>query len=240
MGWSSAGVVGVSIDAFWLCAVSFRMPLQIEHVTLTNFRKFKAFSLPLRSGNVLVGPNNSGKSSVLDAFRILFGCYRYTRSVSPKLFEVKGRGVCSGYHVPEASIAVPLANVSNNYNEDDAEIEFRHGNGNKVRISLHPDRPVRFSLSSAATPPRTSTNFRKLFPLDLVIVPTLAPLEESEPYLQDETIQRNESSRLASRYFRNIWHRKSDNDFEAFKGLVESSWEGITILKPEMRRRHPT
>jgi hypothetical protein len=72
-----------------------------------------------------------------------------------------------------------------------------------------------------------------------VIVPTLAPFEESEPSLQDETIQRNESSRLASRYFRNIWHRKSKEDFDIFRGLVESSWEGITILKPEMRRRHP-
>lgn len=215
------------------------MATQIDHVTLTNFRKFRAFSLPLRSANVLVGPNNSGKSSVLDAFRILFGCYRYTRSVSPKLFEVKRWGVCSGYHVPDSSIAVPLANISNDYNEDDAEIEFRHANGNKIRISLHPDRPVRFSLLTSAALPRTPSAFRKLFPLDLVIVPTLAPFEENEPYLQDETIQRNESSRLASRYFRNIWHRKSDDEFNAFKELVESSWERITILKPEMRRRHP-
>lgn len=215
------------------------MPAHIDHLTLHNFRKFKSFSLPLRSSNVLVGPNNSGKSSILDAFRILYGCYRYTRATSPKLIEVKGKGVCSGYIVPETSVGVPLANISNGYNEEDAEIEFRHKNGNKLTIALHPNRPVRFTLSTDRAPPRTPTNFRKQFPLDLVIVPTLAPFEESEPALQDETIQRNESSRLASRYFRNIWHRKSDKDFEAFKELVESSWEGITILKPEMRRRHP-
>jgi hypothetical protein len=215
------------------------MQTQIDHVTLRNFRKFKTFSLPLRSSNVLVGPNNSGKSSILDAFRILFGCYRYTRSVSPKLMETKARDVCSGYNVPEASIAVPLANISNDYNEDDAEIEFRHRNGNIIRILLHPDRPVRFILLTDRAPPRTPTNFRGLFPIDLVIVPTLAPFEESEPYLQDETIQRNESSRLASRYFRNIWHRKSADEFEVFRELVENSWDGVTILKPERRRRHP-
>jgi hypothetical protein len=47
--------------------------------------------------------------------------------------KLEGRGICAGYHVPESSIAVPLANISNDYNEDDAEIEFRHNNGNRVR-----------------------------------------------------------------------------------------------------------
>lgn len=229
----------ILIGTSWLSLLRLRMPIQIEHLTLRNFRKFKAFSLPLRSSNVLVGPNNSGKSSILDAFRILFGCYRYSRSVSPKLIDVEGKGVCAGYYVPESSIAVPLANISNDYNEDDAEIEFRHSNGTKVSIYLHPNRPVRFILSTEKAPPRSPTTFRRLFPLDLVIVPTLAPFEENEPYLQDETIQRNESSRLASRYFRNIWHRKTDQEFNIFRELVENSWEGITILKPEMRRRHP-
>jgi hypothetical protein len=135
--------------------------------------------------------------------------------------KLEGRGICAGYHVPESSIAVPLANISNDYNEDDAEIEFCHNNGNRVRISLHPTRPIRFSLSTSSTPPRSPSTFRKLFPLDLVIVPRLAPFEEVEPYLQDETIQRNESSRLASRYFRNIWHRKSDAEFAAFKELED-------------------
>jgi hypothetical protein len=70
-----------------------------------------------------------------------------------------------------------------------------------------------------------------------VIVPTLAPFEEVEPYLQDETIQRNESSRLASRYFRNIWHRKSDAEFAAFKELEDIKGTNRPIHSSDAFRR---
>jgi predicted ATPase len=36
-----------------------------------NFKSLKDFTVPLKRVNILVGPNNAGKSSVLDAFRAL-------------------------------------------------------------------------------------------------------------------------------------------------------------------------
>ena len=44
------------------------------HFTFVRFHRYKAFrdySISLHHFNILVGPNNSGKSTVLGAFRIL-------------------------------------------------------------------------------------------------------------------------------------------------------------------------
>jgi predicted ATPase len=69
-----------------------------------------------------------------------------------------------------------------------------------------------------------------------VIVPPLGPLEETEYIVQEETIRRNESSRLANRHFRNIWLRFRANDWDEFQALVASSWPGINVQPPEVAR----
>ncbi|VVM06204.1 hypothetical protein MAMC_00988 [Methylacidimicrobium cyclopophantes] len=43
----------------------------IRRIRLRNFLSFPELNLPLRSTNVLVGPNRSGKSNLLVALRFL-------------------------------------------------------------------------------------------------------------------------------------------------------------------------
>ncbi|UWU78155.1 AAA family ATPase [Bradyrhizobium huanghuaihaiense] len=47
--------------------------LEITHISIRNFRSIKSLELPLRSTTLLVGPNNSGKTAILDAVRIALG-----------------------------------------------------------------------------------------------------------------------------------------------------------------------
>ena len=75
------------------------------------------------------------------------------------------------------------------------------------------------------------------FPLKLVVIPTLGPLEENEPHFLDETVRRNETTRLAHRNFRNIWYRKTDEEFSEFKKLIEDSWPSMTVKKPAIGYR---
>jgi predicted ATPase len=208
-------------------------PFPITKLEVQNFRRFGRFSISFKEHNVFVGPNNSGKSSLLDAFRILNSCFRSSRRLNPAL-EGGESGVISGYSaIPDASIPVPLANITQNYSEEDAQFLFSHRNGNKLRILLHPNRLTRCHLLSDTELPRTSSAFRRAFPVELVVIPPLGPFEEEEDYVQDQTIARNRFTRLANRYFRNIWYRADQDEFEAFKFAVEDSWPGITISKPE-------
>lgn len=210
----------------------------LTRIELENFKRFERFTIKIQSGNILVGPNNSGKSSILDALRILEACYRYTKSKNPRVMQVDGNYV-SGYEIPESYLPVPLDNITNNYNDNDAVIKIKNENGASIVIRLHPHRSVRFTLHIDGRNPKTSSSFRSSFPISVIIVPALAPLEAKEIYFTDETVNKNKSTRLAARSFRNIWLREPDEVFDTFRSRVENAWPGVTLRKPEMVRETP-
>ena len=209
----------------------------IRSISLFNFKRFDKFTVRAQSGNVLVGPNNSGKSSILDALRLLDAGIRYSRAKRPMLLDTK-HGYFDGFKIPEKSLPFSLSNITKDYNAEDAEIVIEHENSAKAYLLLHPDREVRFFIDNGKRF-STSKKFREAFPLDLVIVPTLSPLESHEPLVQPETVQRNRSTRLAARTLRNIWHLESKENFEAFAQKVERAWPGIEILPPELVKSNP-
>lgn len=145
----------------------------VHGLRLRNFKRFESFYLSARQINVLVGPNNSGKSSILDALRICNACLRYSRSRPPTPIDVAGVGIVLGYHLPDSSLPVPIANITTNYNEQDAIIEVRCSNANTLIVRLHPDRPIVFYVDSQHDSLRSSRLFRNAVGLDLVIVPPL-------------------------------------------------------------------
>jgi hypothetical protein len=212
----------------------------IQSVELINFRKFARFHLALRSGNILVGPNNAGKSSILDAFRILDACCRNARKRTPKLLDLGAEGVFDGYEVPESVLPFRLANTTYNYSDEDAVLIFHLSSKSKCLIRLHPHRLTRFYIDEVqGNRLTTSSRFLGCLAFNLVLVPTLSPLEADEPYVQDETVRRNAGTRLASRQLRNVWLREPDEAFESFKKDVEDAWTGVRLHKPEMVRGQP-
>jgi predicted ATPase len=206
----------------------------IENIALTNFRKFTKFSLRLKVGNILVGPNNAGKSSILDAFRMLDVCFRYTKSKNPTRRSVAGFGLVYCYEIPESAFPFSMANISFNYINEVSTIEFRHQNQARATILVESDGRIKFFVETEAGRPSTGRAFRAAFPVDFVMVPTLSPLEADEPYLTDETVQKNSHNRLASRVLRNIWYRRPAAEFAEFSSAIEDAWLGIKIKKPEL------
>lgn len=206
----------------------------INFLKVTNFRQFQSFSIKLKKGNILVGPNNAGKSSLLDAFRILESCLRYTKTRSPEVVDIYGHGVFRGYHLPDTTIPVKLANITRDYSDEDAVLEFRNSNGLGIYIRLHHSKKATFYIDAPGYKTHTSKSFREACATDFVIVPTLSPLEMEEKYVEDETIRKNEGARTSSRHLRNVWYRKSDEEFNRFKKDVSEAWPGISISKPEL------
>ena len=102
----------------------------IVRLEITNFRKLTRFGLRLRSGNILVDPNNSGKSSIFfDGFRALEACLRNARTRNPTLIQIPGEGVFDGYEVPDSVLPFSLANSAYNYGDDDAILIFENTRG---------------------------------------------------------------------------------------------------------------
>ncbi|MFN2492106.1 MAG: AAA family ATPase [Pyrinomonadaceae bacterium] len=115
-----------------------------EHFTSVRFHNFKAFreySLSLGRFNILVGPNNSGKSTIIGAFRILAEALRKARSRNPELV-LGSRGPARGYIVDLKDVPIATENVFFDYDESQAaSVRFRISNGNELLLYF-PERGV--------------------------------------------------------------------------------------------------
>ncbi|TPK86655.1 ATP-binding protein [Mesorhizobium sp. B2-4-13] len=211
----------------------------IQAINFENFKKFSRFSISCRDTNILVGPNNAGKSSTLDALRIFRDVHRYASRTKSVLKDHGSFGVCATYEMSQSLIGIPIDNVVRDYGDEPARISVKLTNDSTLHVELHPDQLVTAFVEADRAIPRTTVDFKRLFPIDLVIVPTLSALEDREPLVRPETATRNENTRLASRNFRNILYQKPRGEFDKFVQLCKEGWEDIELEYPEIVRGDP-
>jgi hypothetical protein len=207
------------------------MSSQIRRITFRDFKGFRKYSLSLQEINILVGANNAGKSTLISAFRILELGLRKARSRKPEriLFHEQ---VVNGYRIDLEDLDISTENVHTDYEEVDSSIEFRTGDDSVLTLNF-PSTGGCFMLAEArgiyiASP----TSFQRAFPLLLVVVPVLAPLEHEEDFVSSATVTRNLGTARASRNFRSYWIYYPDG-FQRYAEMIESTWPNMTIRRPE-------
>ena len=210
-----------------------------ETITSVQFRNFKAlenFSISLDRMNILVGPNNSGKSTIIGAFRVLSTGLR--RAATRKPEPIGTRGFNLGYRIPRTSLPISLENAQTDYQEVEATVTFRLSNGNRLRLSFDSDDGdcVLYPLVAEGGTVTTVATFKRQFPISLLVVPVLGPVENQEQIVSRDTVVQNLATHRASRNFRNYWHYYPE-DFDAFRDQVKATWPGMDISKPETSDR---
>jgi AAA15 family ATPase/GTPase len=80
---------------------------RIKRINFFNFKAFKNYSLTLSDVNIIVGPNNSGKSTIIGALRTLDSSIRFARTRSPIRLEL-GENTVIGYRIPRDSVPISL------------------------------------------------------------------------------------------------------------------------------------
>lgn len=202
---------------------------ELTSVTFRNFKGLRDYRISLRHTNVLVGPNNAGKSSVLDAFRLLSAAIRYARRRNPTTIVQDGAPLI-GWDIPPSTIPISLVNV---HNDADAETSVSFTLSDSSALTLLLRDSAHCVLTADVNGPRigSAAAFRARFPIEIFAFPTLGPLEDDEEYLSDEYVERNSGGRRSHRMFRNIWYRRAEA-FPGFKETVEASWKGVTIDAP--------
>lgn len=204
----------------------------ISSIHFKNFKVLENYSISLKEFNILVGVNNSGKSTILDALRILQGAYRYASRLKPSHISLPNDKLVFGWTIPDASIPIILENVQSNLTEEPAIIKYRFDSKKQLFIYLFKNFQPVLAIDIDGENPKTAASFRDTFKLNLAIIPTLSPFEIEEDVVDVKYLNRWIGSRRASRLFRNIWFKYPDN-FEEFKEKVELTWQGMSILMPE-------
>lgn len=207
--------------------------MPIASVRFSNFKALSSFQVSLQSMNVLVGPNNSGKSTILSAFRVLEIALRTARSRRAARVVNHLGFHTDGHSLPDARVPIPLENVHSNYADEDSRIDFRHTNGNTIHLFFPADGGAYVYWDTQGRPAATTGAFRKAFPDDVRVIPVLGPVEQHETIVTDETVRRAAGTPTASRHFRNYWLKNPDG-FDRFRGLVEETWPTMSISPPEV------
>jgi hypothetical protein len=202
-------------------------------VRFSNYKAFKNFSVSISDFNVLVGPNNAGKSTVIGAFRLLAEGLKKARRFNPTYIDAAiHRGWA--YRVDLDEVPISLENVFTDYDDSEpASIEFQTTSGAKLRV-VFPESDSCLLIPEAERPVRSRADFVSQFEIKLNFVPVLGPVEHNEQLYQKEAARRALQTHGASRNFRNIWYHYNEN-FDEFQELIRQTWRGIEIRAPEMR-----
>ena len=211
-----------------------------EHFTSVRFHHYKAFrdySISLNRFNVIVGPNNSGKSTILGAFRILAEGIRKARARNPS-FVPGPHGRTKGYLVELQDVPVATENVFFDYDDSQpAFVQFRISNGNHLTL-FFPERGACYLICETHGRPVTSTaTFKSQYNVSIGFVPILGPVEHNELLYQKEAARLALLTHRAARNFRNIWYHYPE-DFDEFRALIRFTWLGMDIERPELDLSH--
>jgi len=206
----------------------------ITSIKFKNYKSFKQFSVSLRDFNILVGPNNAGKSTVIGSLKILSEGIRKAKSKRPILISGPTGMQIFGYEIDLSLVPVATENVFYNYDDSEpAIIRFRLTDNSYLQIFFPSKGVCYMNHESNDTVIKTPKEFKEKVGVEIGFVPVLGPVEHQERLYQKEAARLALLTHKASRNFRNIWYHYNE-DFEDFRSLVISTWPGMDIDPPEV------
>src|SRR3990170_7187421 len=110
----------------------------MQHMTSIKYKNYKSFSqftVSLNSFNILVGPNNAGKSTIIGSLKILAEGIRKAKSKKPIFINDPIGNQVLGYEIDLSQVPVATENVFHNYDDETpAIIRFRLSDGAYLQV----------------------------------------------------------------------------------------------------------
>jgi hypothetical protein len=217
----------------------------LDELRLQNFRGFDEHVVPLRQLTIIVGPNNAGKSTIVEALRLVaLVVGRFVRGTGsfvavPDWLEhplaysgiqpaLRGRGFEG--HGPS---------TFHSYGPPPAVITARFSNGASVDVFVGPDGEIHgVARDVDGNAVGTASQAKRLAITPIAIQPQVAPLLREEPIRNPETVRRGEGTHLAPQHFRNQLFLARD-ELDEFMEMAEQTWPGLQIRGLEGSEHHP-
>jgi energy-coupling factor transporter ATP-binding protein EcfA2 len=214
----------------------------IEGVRLLRYKGFEDFDLRLGRQAVLVGPNNAGKTTLVQSLRLAASLLRFARRRNA--YEAFEDDVLDSY--PRNVFGYPVAHVGVRelswYKDENLRHEFRNdATGLVVWFKSKASLRVVWPVSGAAffyidkmpgVIARTAAEVRDCVPT-IGVVPTLLPVEEREEVLEPHYVWESVGTRRTSRHFRNqLYHtrNKSSESFDSFTNFAVANTPEISSI----------
>lgn len=212
----------------------------LRKLIIKNFRCYENSSVVLQRTSILVGRNNAGKSTLIEALKIVSEVsrkYKTAHCVSPPSWikDESDNGI---------SPSMDRVNVSSRglfymYGEAPAVIEAVFTNKTGLRIYVGEDLSVfAIVIGPNGVPARNSRALKEIDIPSIEVLPQISALQDAEMLLKKETVEYNLSTRLASRNFRNQIYYYNQY-FPRFKQMSEDTWEHLQVKPIERDLLNP-
>jgi energy-coupling factor transporter ATP-binding protein EcfA2 len=219
----------------------------LERLRLQNFRGFVDHEVPLKETTVVVGNNNAGKSTIVEALRLISVitdrmATDRVRFVDPPAWL---SGDCAIAGIAPAVLGMPSEGMEqalfHAYGAPPAVLTATFMGGARVAICIGPEAAVHGVAWNAQGDEVSERHDVHALAPELVPIcaqPQVAPLLRKEVRHLEETIVRGDGTYLAPRHFRNqlLYFGRHTKDFCR---IAEETWPGLQINQlPEAQTGH--
>lgn len=201
----------------------------LTKLKLENYRCFDSHQIEFKEIAIIVGKNNAGKSTIIEALRLvsIVSTRKLNFQLPPKWLDLKTgtKGVTPSL----SGLGFSMKNIFHKYQEAPAKITAIFRNKSKIEIYIGEEAEVFAIIYDKKGNFRTSKQAVKSAEIPTInILPQISALATEENVLGYEYVKANLSTHLSSLHFRNQI-KYFASDFQDFKLLAESSWPGLGI-----------
>jgi predicted ATPase len=218
----------IDFSTSFLLGVGYVGTSMLLQLQLENFKCFRRHKIPFKQQTVLVGQNNAGKSTVVEALRLVaLVANRFGRSpIRPVPEWLEIHKVYRGIQPSLGRLDLNFKSIFHRYNPPPAILRAKFEDGTEIVVYIGGENKIHGVLLSADGNVLTSTTRSQLPRIS--ILPQISPLQEIETVLGEEYVRRADSQ-LASLHFRNQLNLEFHRHFEKFRAIAEQTWHGLQI-----------
>ena len=202
----------------------------IKQLNISNFRCYKKSTIYFHGTSILVGRNNAGKSTMIEALKIISSVtrkYKTLRFTAPP--EWVPREMNNGVSPNVENMNISDRGIFNMYGNPPAIVEAIFMNGSSIKAYVGEGLDIFAVITDEyGCQVRNSREAKNVNIPNIEVLPQISAVLDSERVVKKSTVDGNKATRLASRNFRNqlFYYREA---FPTFKKLAESTWEGLQV-----------
>lgn len=203
----------------------------LEKIVLQNYRCYDHHTIELKDLSIIVGKNNAGKSTLVEALRFVsIAVSKFRGSIyqpAPRWLDLPAR--IKGIRPSIKGFGFNIQNLFHNYGNPPCQITAHFTDNVVVTIYIGAEAEVFCYLTdSDGVCVITKGAAAKVNISQVNILPVLSHIQKEERVLTSDYVRQNLSMELASIHFRNqlLLNRES---YPKFTDLAQKSWSGLRI-----------
>lgn len=213
----------------------------ITELRIENFRGFEKHILPFRETTIVVGKNNAGKSTIVEALRLIslitarYQSMNYSEAPAWTGLPRRERGISPSIE----GLEINREGVFHRYGEPPARIAAKFSTGHSIEVYAGAELEVVGVLKNQKGHTIKSKSEAKSLDLPRVsILPQIGPILREEKLLTEDYVRQSINTARTSIHFRNQLHLLRQF-FPSFKRVAEETWHGLAVKRLEVTSGSP-